>query len=242
MWSIHSGSGVGPQGPQGPAGPQGPPGSGATSKWAGKVWNAIGDSLTEVEGTNTVKKYHAFIAEKIGCTVNNYGMGGTGWFTDRQAYDGWVAFHKRLNAVNANADLITVFGGTNDFGQTGGYAVPLGTFGDTDPATTFYGAVDFTIKKLVEKFPTKTIAIITPVPRSNGKTANSTGHTLEQYVDAIIKVAASYSVPTLDLFRHSGLYVWDASFGAYAMTDGVHPNATGHGLLADKILAFLNGL
>lgn len=209
----------------------------APSKWTGKVWNVIGDSITE-HNAKTTKNYQDYIADKIMCTVNNYGQSGTGWFNDWTTN---VAFFKRLGALSSSADLITVFGGTNDWGETGKPLV-MGTFGDTDPNATFYGAVDYTITHLVTQFPTKTIAVFTPSPRNNSWGTSSTGITLEQVTDAIIKVCKKYSVPVLDLYRVSNMYAWDSSYRTYAMPDGLHPNDNGHKALADKILAFLNAL
>jgi len=208
-----------------------------TSKWTGKIWNVIGDSITE-HNDKTTKNYQDYIASKISCTVNNYGLSGTGWFTP---WGGNAAFYNRLVALASNADLITVFGGTNDWGETGKTLV-LGSFGDTDPALTFYGAVDYTIRQLVTMFPTKTIAVFTPIPRNNSWGTSSTGVTLEQITDAIIKVCARYSVPVLDLYRKGNVYAWDANYRTYALPDGLHPNDNGHVTLADKILDFLNSL
>ncbi|WP_423408014.1 SGNH/GDSL hydrolase family protein [Heyndrickxia sp. MSNUG] len=210
------------------------------SKWAGKVWNALGDSITEKNGT-TVKNYHDYIKDKINCTVNNYGISGTGYRTP-SASGGTNAFHQRLNTLNPNADLITVFGGTNDWGDVG---IPfnMGSFGDTDPTTSFYGAVDYVLKNLINMYPTKTIAVFTPLPRQYAwGVPNAEGVMLEQVADAIIKVANKYSIPVLDLYRESNAYVWNLDYISYAMPDGTHPNDNGHRMLADKILAFLNSI
>jgi lysophospholipase L1-like esterase len=226
-----------------------------TSKWAGKVWNVIGDSITEVNfRANT--RYHDYIKTSIGCTVNNYGISGTGYFTPSTS-GGTNAIYQRISSL-PTADLVTVFAGTNDWGQVGKTLV-LGTMGDTNGVNSFYGAVDSTLSQLISKYPTGTqIAVFTPIVRSSGGAwfdgANSAGVTLSQISDAIIQVCKKYSIPCLDLYRNSApLAPWNATnkstyFCPPSGTidvpngDGLHPNDAGHKILADKILSFLNTL
>jgi lysophospholipase L1-like esterase len=214
------------------------------SKWTGKIWNAMGDSITEVNfRANT--RYHDYIKSKIGCTVNNYGISGTGYFCGSSPFAG------RVNSMAANADLITVFGGTNDWDNVTRTLV-LGAYGDTSATGSFYGAVDSTLTQLIAKYPTKTIAVFTPLPRANGygdSTKTGTGYTMKQIADAIIQVCNKYSIPVLDLYRNSSLFPWDTTANATYFkdpgadpADGLHPNDAGHAVLADKILSFLNTL
>jgi lysophospholipase L1-like esterase len=220
-----------------------------SSKWSGKVWNVIGDSITE-HNFRTTKNYHDYIKDKISCTINNYGISGTGYFTPSGS-GGTNAIYQRIGSLNASADLITVFAGTNDWGQVGKTLV-LGSFGDIDGSTSFYGAVDSTISQLITKYPTKTLAVFTPLPRSNAfnSVANSAGITLTQVADAIIAVCNKYGVPVLDLYRKSGLFPWNTTANNTYFNyqypsgtgDGLHPNDAGHQILADKILSFLNTL
>jgi lysophospholipase L1-like esterase len=136
-----------------------------SSKWNGKTWNAIGDSITEVN-FRANKRYHDYIKESIGCTVNNYGISGTGYFTP-SASGGTNAIYQRISSL-PSADLVTVFAGTNDWGQVGKTLV-LGALGDTNGANSFYGAVDSTLSQLIAKYPSNTqIAVFTPIVRSAG--------------------------------------------------------------------------
>lgn len=211
------------------------------SKWAGKIWNVIGDSITE-HNAKTTKNYHDYIKDQIGCTVNNYGISGTGWFTPSTT-GGTNAIYQRLDSnIASNADLITVFAGTNDWASVGKTFV-LGALGDATPATSFYGAVDNVLSRLITQYPTKTIAVFTPIQRQTLWNAdNAQGVKLQQVADAIIQVAGKYSIPVLDLFRFGNMYANNSAFRSAAMPDGIHPNDTGHQILANKILAFLNTL
>lgn len=213
-------------------------GSAAVSKWAGKKWIAIGDSITK---SLTDTPYHTVVGTKLGFgTVINAGVNGSGYFVNGSGMGG--PFHTRISSLDATADLITVFGGTNDWNEVG-TTFAMGTFGDTT-TSTFYGALDYTFKSLITKYPTKTIVVFTPIPRDNnwGANLNSQGVTLEQVTDAIIKVCNKYSIPVLDLFRNSGMFASNATFKTAYMPDGLHPNSAGHVLLADKIANFLNAL
>ena len=202
-----------------------------------KVWVAIGDSITE-RNFRSNNNYHDFIVET--CTnlvVHNYGISATGY---KDRYD--VA-----DTITQNPDVITVFWGTNDWGFSD---TPLGEFLDTS-TSTISGRINRALSKLIDKFPTATIAVITPLPRSDnhGSNANnnSQGYTLEQLSELIIKYAKHYSLPYLDLYHESNLPVWTAAGNAYYFTapsltepDGLHPNDAGQQKMAGKIKAFIN--
>lgn len=59
-----------------------------------------------------------------------------------------------MEELDEDADIIGVFGGTNDFGHGD---APLGTFGDRT-VYTFYGACHYLMNRLVERFPGKAIS------------------------------------------------------------------------------------
>lgn len=206
------------------------------SKWTGKTWIAIGDSITEVNATAT-KKYYDYIAEKTGCTVDVEGVSGSGYIVSSSGTD---AIHQRIAGMS-NGDLITVFAGTNDWWRTDVTNKPLGVYGDTT-VETFYGALDYTFNALINKYPTKTIAVFTPLQRNNVDSLNTGSKSLEHYADAIVKVANKYSLPVLDLYRNGNFYARNSTFNTTFMPDGLHPNNAGHQRIADKVLAFINSL
>lgn len=213
--------------------------SNITSKWSGKTILAIGDSITDLNTPET--KYITFIGQSINATIVNNGVSGSGYMCP-------TAITGRISGLTNNADLIYVFAGTNDYGNNGGYA--LGTFGDTT-TSTFYGAVDTVFTSLIAKYPLKTIAVITPLPRQNGMTPNSLGFTLKDYATAVKTVANKYSLPVLDLFNGSSYFPDNATFRANynyggngaSGGDGLHPNTAWHqNFLAGKVLSFINTL
>ena len=62
---------------------------------------------------------------------------------------------------------------------------------------------------------------------------------LRGYVDAIIEIAAFYSIPVLDLFRVSGIQSRVPELKERYIPDGLHPNDAGHVRIADKLMGFL---
>lgn len=207
-----------------------------TSKLYGKKWNALGDSITY--GMGTTKTYHQYIAEKIGMTVNNYGINST-----EISQGGTYAnpFISRYVNMDVTADLITVFGGVNDFLHN----VALGDFSSRDNAT-FYGALHNLCQGLYTNFPNAKYAFITPMRTKgtygDGDVANSKGHILADYVQAIKETAGYYGIPVMDMFNFAGITPLVATSKTKYMPDGLHPNATGHQVISDKIMSFLETL
>ena len=206
-----------------------------TNKLKDKVWNCLGDSITEHNGATT-KNYHDFIKEWTSCKVNNYGISGTGYTETTSTPNN--RFIQRVSSMDSRADIITVFGGINDF-YFG--TKPIGRFGDKT-SDTFYGCVDELILALINKFPTKTIAVFTPLISTLSLNNNSRGESLNQYVQAIIEVCNYYAIPVLDLNKVSGLNPNIEVIKNNYIPDGTHPNANGHKKIAYKILSFLESL
>ena len=212
---------------------------GVNSHWLNKKANFLGDSITQ--GIGTTKCYHEFVKEQLNLSLSrNYGVGGT-IIANREPNN----FLNRYQSMDDDADLVVVFGGTNDFG----HHTPLGDIESTDDKT-FYGALKVLCEGLINKYSGKTIIFITPLNRScdkfpaddcpTGQKQNNEGHVLEDYVKAIKEVAPMYSIPVYDLFSHSNLYPYNPTIISNYMPDGLHPNENGHQVMARKISNFIN--
>lgn len=209
--------------------------------------NFLGDSITAGAGVSAQENcYVEVFARASGATVRNYGISGTR--IARQTKPSVKAqfdlnFLDRVDGMDPDADLVVVFGGTNDFGH--GDAA----FGDPDEAEdeyTFRGAVHSLIRRLRAKFPTSEIVIMTPLHRT-GETAtvNEIGlprRPLADYVAAEREIAAAYSVPVLDLFSVAGIYPDDPVNCEIYTKDGLHPNDRGAARIADRLIGFLGTL
>lgn len=217
--------------------------SAAYSKLFGKKWVAIGDSITE-KNNRTNKNYHDFIKDDVvNLTVENKGVSGSG-------------FHDRYNTVTSsittvNPDYITIFFGTNDYGQVRN-TYPLGEFLSID-TNTISGRINACLNQLITAYPFAKIAVISSLPRSNNygsdATPNAVGYTLKQHSDLLQKYAAHYSLPFLNLYEQSNLPVWVPAANTFYFTapansspDGLHPNDAGHRVIADKVKAFLESI
>lgn len=93
--------------------------------------------------------------------------------------------------MNEEADVIVVFGGTNDFGHGD---APIGNMNDRTP-DTFYGALHCLYENIIRKFSDAFIFVITPLHRHNENNPKGSGCkaydglVLREYVKIIREVA-----------------------------------------------------
>lgn len=204
--------------------------------------NFLGDSITEGHGCSSeATRFTSRIAAEYGAITRNYGIGGTRIAPQSQvsAEPRWdLDFISRVPDMNADADLIVVFGGTNDFGHG---EAPFGDFSDRT-ADTFCGALHALYTALLEKYPETTIMVMTPLHRDFEDNPNMHGKVLHDYVDTIRRTAEYYGLPVLDLFAVSGIQPAVPVMKEKFMPDGLHPNDAGHVILTNKIVKFIESL
>ena len=211
---------------------------------SGKKINFLGDSITHGSGTSGEdKRFSNLIAAKTGAICRNYGIGGTRiarqfnrTIPDFDDND----YCSRVCKMDPDADIVVVFGGTNDFGHGD---APLGTPTDRTDGT-FYGAMHVLCNRLIERYPSAAVVFITPLHRCNEASLRGDNKpmdigNLKTYVDIIREVTEYYSLPVLDLYATSGLQPLVPVIKEKFVPDGLHPNDAGHVILADKIIAFL---
>lgn len=213
------------------------------------VIDVLGDSITEGVGASSPDKaYPAILSKLTGAVVNNYGLSSSR-ITDISG--GWSnpgSFVDRMYAMDKSADLIIVFGGTNDFWYGD---CPIGKSTDKKP-NTFYGALNTMISYLKNAHPNADIVFVTPYQQS--KDADETHEykrstygnfgtgTLSQYRKAILDRCQYYGIPVLDLYADYELNTADnrealEKYGQF-LCDGVHLNDAGYNLLARKMYQF----
>lgn len=214
------------------------------------VINLLGDSITEgVGASDKSKTYPSVLARLTGAKVNNYGVSGSR-ITDADTkipHPG--AFVNRMYGMSSEADLIIVFGGTNDFwfGDC-----PIGKSTDKGQ-NTFYGALNKMMSHLKNSYPNADIVFITPYQQSKDATetqpykrstyGNFGTGTLKEYRIAILDRCQYYGIPVLDLYADYELNTVDniealRKYGQF-MCDGCHLNDAGYNLLARKIYKFI---
>ena len=211
----------------------------------GKKINFLGDSITQGCGTSGEEKiFVSLIEQKTGALCRNYGISGTRLAIQKDPSDEANFdrdFCSRVVQMDDDADVVCVFGGTNDFGH--GDAL-LGSFEDRT-ADTFCGALNVLYSSLLTKYPSAHIVVFTPLHRLNEENLRGDGSKaqdvapLQTYVELIRQAAEHYSLPVLDLYAQSGLQPNVPAIRERFVPDGLHPNDAGHEILAEKIISYL---
>ena len=217
----------------------------AKSKFEGKKLITIGDSITEgVGASNSNTTYPAYLKNKYGLNVVNTGIAGATWANYNDGYDDISIIHQVDNTNFSDADFVTIFAGTNDFGRQNGDTI--GNTTDTGK-NTVKGAMNYVIGKILTQNPNVKIAIITPMWRQrivagDNKDSDTNalgGQYLIDYVKAIEEQAKYNHIPCLNLYETC--LINKHNYSTY-LSDGLHPNDKGYELLADKIHSFLESV
>ena len=208
----------------------------------------LGDSITQGVGVSDEDHIYLNLLANMAelCEVKNYGISGTRFAKQKNA-SGEPTFDRdfcsRVEELDIDADIVVVFGGTNDFGHGD---APIGTPDDRTP-DTFWGACHTLMRSLVERYHDNTIVFMTPLHRLTednpcGDNKPAPVATLAEYVEIIKTVAAWYAIPVLDLFATSGIQPHNPVCRERLLPDGLHPSDEGHALIAHRLGMFLQNL
>lgn len=206
----------------------------------GKKIVFLGDSITQ--GAGATKKENVYLevcAKKLGAKAVNFGVGGTRIapqiIPSAEAFCDEY-FLLRAKKMDKDADLVVVFGGTNDFGHGD---APFGRIGDKDPAT-FCGAYDALIEYLMATYGKEKLIIVYPLRRRNETATNGDGSKAEgskplaEYHDAEKAIAEKCGLKSVDFWNDGDLNP-NTPDGNENFADGLHPNDIGHRLLGEKL-------
>jgi lysophospholipase L1-like esterase len=215
----------------------------------GKKIAFLGDSITEGCGTSSREYiYWNVVAQRTGAECYGYGIGGTRIAPQRvpTVERPWEDkyFASRVEEMIPDADVVVVFGGTNDFGH--GDAA----FGElTDRSEdTFCGAYHLLLQKIIARYTDAKVVVMTPMHRLSEDEAyyNEFGvrraGRLIRYVDAIKEIAGFYGVAVVDLYRDCQIQPRMDVMRQKFMPDGLHPNDAGNAMVADCLLSVLKTL
>ncbi len=200
----------------------------------GLTINFLGDSITEGYGVSDPKNvYHQIIKDKYNLKhAYNYGISGTRIarqnIPSEECPRNDLYFELRSQIMNRDADVVIVFGGTNDYDH--GDA----TFGtlESEDIFTFCGAVNSLINKLERDFSKSKIVFMTPIHRTfETNPSNPDSKILEDYANAILEICKRRGIDVIDLFGINPLDPEDADL----VPDGLHPNDKGHAIMASVI-------
>lgn len=202
-----------------------------------KKINFLGDSITVGRGATAGSiidySYVDYTSKILNCDFVNYGIGGS---TITAGTYGYYPMSERYVDMG-EADIIFVFGGTNDFRYK---PAPLGSPGDMDKDVSFYGALNTLIKGLMEKYPNSRILFSTPLQCYKDRDVNTHNQVLKDYVDAIKVRCENYSIPCLDLWASGNLCPNIPVEKINKIYDGLHPTADFHkNFLAKTVAGFI---
>ena len=210
--------------------------------YKGVKWACVGDSMTEVNSTAN-KRYYEYIADELGFTTYNYGVGGSG-YAARLGEN--KAFYQRIPDIAEDFDVITIFGSVNDIPLISGMG--LGTYTDNTNAT-IAGCINLALDAIYDLKPFTKIGIIAPPPTAgNNPDGNLLGVAEQNYCDMLAQICKNRGIPYLDLYNCSGLKPWDADFREEfykengVQDSGVHPNSKGQEMISTKIREFIKAV
>ncbi len=210
--------------------------------------NFLGDSITEGYAASDMqnKSYWGLLRERDQVDARCYGIAGTRIAqrvlpspgSDEYEHP----FAERIPQMKKDADVVLVFGGTNDYGHGD---APIGTYTDST-ATTFCGAVRDLCEKLQAAFPDSKIAFLTPLHREfeeGIQGCNEFGEPqqapLSAYVQVIRQMASEYDLPVLDLYSECKIDPRSPELKHRYTADGLHPNDEGHEVVYRMVREFL---
>lgn len=202
----------------------------------GKKIVAIGDSMVKGHSLSDSQTWLYKIANRNNMEYVNYGYNGcTLAYVDtlNGYYPKEVSVYARYQSMVNDADYVLVFAGTNDCARE----VTLGEENSDDP-TTFYGALNLICQGLLDKYPNKKIAFITPYARAGIKSR------CETYVSAI-KTACKNNggIPVFDNITNGGLdWSNSAQLQSITLNDTYHLNEAGMEWVSYKYENFVRGL
>lgn len=173
----------------------------------------LGDSYTTGVGASTpALRWTTLVAQKEGWGEANFGEAGSGYIT--KGFDGTSYLRRVQEVIDVRPDIVVVAGGQND----------LASNGDVD------AAVQATLELLREGLPVAKMYVVGPTWAQRQPPPK-----LVEIETAVRKAAAEVDaqfIPALD---------WIADRPDLMAPDNIHPNDAGHTLIADRVVAAVNG-
>ena len=202
------------------------------------IWQNLGDSISAGYGITEAQTWHNLIgAESAYSGITRYNNALTG----SEISDGGRdidSFVERYTSLNAGADLVTVFGGANDWSHN---LIPLGNYDDMTTSQSFYGALNTLLPGIKTQCPNARVIFILPLRVSNTAFSNyitnglnTYGLTLQDYRQAIKNKCIQYGVDYIDLWDAEGLN--PNTNASNFQSDGVHPTVAGQVVIKDYLL------
>ena len=153
----------------------------------------------------------------------NLGLSGS-----HVANNGVNSFYQRRTQIPATTDLLTIFGGHNDWGSSTIGVIATSSFDDT----TFIGAYQAVIEYALGLNSSIRIQLVIPHAAYSG----GVKRTMDSLNQAIRDVADYYGLPVLDLDTDLG---YNAINEDQYLTDGLHLNSNGINIVGKRLYNFI---
>lgn len=239
----------------------------AGKPYYGKRILSLGDSYT------WLNYYGKYLAKATGCTQRGRGQNGDllkSFANDTYSTSGAAGTTEEpfdIELLN-QYDIVTIMGGTNDYGHGGTTLGSLETMEEDGKlganSKTIYGAVWYLINKILTIKPDMKIFFCTQPFRLSyesdatgpgGYEENNNGLSMEKISNAIVEAAGHFGIPVFDFYHCSGWNPWTIKFknpdspaagdvidNIYTY-DGLHPkdgDGNGADLLGTAFGEFIN--
>lgn len=207
-------------------------------RYKGLKININGDSIS----TPTAGKWANFIQNQIDCTFKTVGVGGT-------RMTGEINSTTRIATLDADADIVLTNGGANDWAQN----ITIGSLETLDDPTTFAGAVQLYIERVMTQCPNaRIICMGTNYVNFKNRFSvdpligekNNNGDRITDFNDMYRKVCEYNSVEFINIYELCGINRYN--YATYLEEDShdygngyVHPNNAGGKKYLDVILGYL---
>lgn len=197
----------------------------------GKKVTVIGDSITEHNSTAS-KNWTTYLEEKTGCTVQNLGISGTGFYNSNP-------YKNRISQIANDTDIIGVAISFNDVGK----GVDIGIYTDTEETTLCGYAYNF-FTQLQDRFPATPIIVYSQCPWASYHLGGQFGSG-GTFIEEVKKMCNRMGIPVYDdmYFNGSVLRPWvESNQQKYYKNentgnlDNTHPNSEGHKVIANYLI------
>ncbi len=187
-----------------------------------------GDSITARLGLmDNEKDYMQILQDEFGFYYSNQAVSGATWSVSENSTNNIFSQMEKSQALYKNADYISIFLGTNDFGANRS----IGTSFNTDQ-TTVYGAMKKVLDTIIDANPDVKIALLTPINRYDLQNdLNGNGNSLTDFRSAISTIATMYNCTLIDL---SNVVTTD-NFESLLNADKLHVSELGYQSIANAI-------
>lgn len=215
----------------------------AKSKFDGKTIHIFGDGISYGLGSTDIltKAYTSILNKKYGWRVYNHALSDA---TAGNYNDELLKQRSLLTQIDMATGLsveddiyVLIFLGAED------YRSGMANIGANDNKndTTFKGALNQAIEKIMTISPQCKIMFATPIYRSSTEPGDNldcdtnlvNDKYLGDFASAMIDIAKLNHIPCLNLFEECMINKYNS--GVYLNTEGVYPADKGHAMLAEKI-------